>query len=244
MGSSCRFGIIVQARLKSTRLPRKILSELAGKTMLEQIVKRCKQSRYAGNRVVVICPTGEGEEIFTHTGIVPYEGPELDLLSRFLVPVRKLNIECAVRVTADCPLVCPVMMDTMIEETATPCTINWDPRTWPDGIDLDVWGRQLLEDLDKEFTSPADREWWATKAVHEKIPKRLITSVTTWNTRDLTRYRLTVDHAEDLELVRAVYKAQGNDTWTVKKITDWLDKNPKIKALNQKHVDGTFGDIY
>ncbi len=244
MSANVRFGIVVQARLKSTRLPKKVLARLYGKTMLEQIVNRCKKSKYAGGRVVVICPIGEGEEIFTHTGIVPYEGPELDLLTRFLIPVRKLNLECIVRVTADCPLVCPVMIDTMIEETSSPCTVNWDPRTWPDGIDLDIWGRQLIEDLDKELTTPEEREWWATKAVHEKVPDRLISRVTAYGTKDYTRYRLTVDHQEDLDLVRLVYKAQGGNCWPVKKITDWLDANPSVFKLNQKHVDGTFGDIY
>lgn len=236
-------GIIIQARLGSKRYPRKILAPLAGKTVLEQIMNRCRKSQLAGKHVVVACPEGEGEEIYTHTGIAPYEGPENDLLTRFLGAARQMDLDVAIRVTADCPLVCPEMIDLMTAQmNMNECSaaVNWIPRTWPDGADLDVWGREELERLDGRFKTPRQREWWATEAAHK-------------HTRDIgffqnmkenwSRYRVTLDYPEDMHVVRSIYHAQGNSCWPWTVIVKWLDRHPAVREYNRKRVNN-FGDIY
>lgn len=235
-----RRGIVIQARLKSTRYPKKILAPLAGRTVLENVYSRCRRSVLAGESAVVACPTDDSEEIFTTTGIVPYEGPEEDLLTRFLIPVRRLGFDVVARVTADCPLVCPDMLDIMFGNLGNADGIvNWKIRCWPDGADIDIWSRNLLEEIDGRLKTPKEREWWASIVAHSD--RYDVIQVTNMN-GDWSRYRLTLDYPADMEVIKRVYAAQGNECWDWPMIVHCLKKHPEWRKFNKDHV-GNFGDI-
>lgn len=229
---------VVQARLSSKRLPRKVLAKIGDRTMLEQIVRRCKAARTI-DVVVVACPIGDDEEIFSTTGIMPIPGSETDLVSRLVSAAKVIEPKAThfVRVTADCPLVCPRMIEHLswnVMNTTAKCVTNWKKRTFPDGMDLDCWNISWLEALELK-----DREYFAQEVI-TKFSRDMVMSVE--NPTDLSRnYRLTVDYPEDLDMIRKVYEAMGNEVWDSQHIISYLESRPKIRKMNLKHVDGLFG---
>ncbi len=227
--------IVIQARLSSTRLPGKVLLPLAGRPMLSQIHRRCSSVRKVP--VVVACPEKDQEAIFTHTGIVPYGGPEEDLLTRLLIPLRKLECDALIRVTGDCPLVDPQMIQDFInvaKSERTPIVTNtYPPRMWPNGVDLELYHRGFLEDMDKALQGK-DREYfysWCLKNCGEHAFTKINPDT------DAHRVRLTVDYPEDLKLMEAIYKAQGREIWPIRDILLWLyrPENRSLMQLNKKY---------
>ena len=139
---------VVQARLASKRLPKKVLCKLGDRTMLEQIVRRCKAARTI-DTVVVACPVGDDQEIFEATGILPIPGSDTDLVGRLTSAVKVADSKAThfIRITGDCPLVCPRMIEHIswnAMNSGAKIVTNWKRRTFPDGMDLDAWDMDWL----------------------------------------------------------------------------------------------------
>jgi spore coat polysaccharide biosynthesis protein SpsF (cytidylyltransferase family) len=229
-----RCAIVIQARLNSTRLPKKVLEVVDGWPMLTQLHRRVKTSKRA-TAVIVACPTQDLEEIEMKTGLNCYGGPEHDLITRLMGAVESVEADIMVRVTADCPLVDPGMIDNMIglchKAKNAGWALNWEPRKFPDGLDVDVWKVDYLKYLDKKLQGN-DREYFASWCLRNHEPHMAFT-----NDEDHSRFaRLTVDYPEDLELIRAVYAEMNGDNWSANQIMRWLSENPGIKALNAMHI--------
>lgn len=231
---------VVQARLSSKRLPKKVLARLGNSTMLEQIVRRCKAARTI-DAVVVACPIGDDQEIFEATGIMPIPGSETDLIGRLTSAAKVAEPKAThfVRVTADCPLVCPRMIEHLswnVMNTKAQVVTNWKRRTFPDGLDLDCWNIEFLENA---YGSIQDHEYFAQEVLQKYTPE---TVMSIENPADLSmKYRLTVDYPEDLDMVRKVYEAQGNEIWGSQEIISYLESRPAIRKMNLKRIDGRFG---
>jgi spore coat polysaccharide biosynthesis protein SpsF (cytidylyltransferase family) len=233
--------VVVQARLGSERLPNKVLSRLGGSTMLAQIVRRCRASRVV-DEVVVASPVGDDQKIFEATGIMPIPGPEKDLLTRLLNAARKTDADVMIRVTADCPFVCPRMIESMVSHHSfmkKPMTVNWIGRTFPDGLDLEVYDVEWLEQLGKVMTDEDEREYFAQWIVEnadadtvEKIANPEVLG---------HKYRFTVDYPEDLEFVKRIYAAMKDQIWDSRQIIDYLQRNKHLLKINAHRIDGKFG---
>lgn len=232
--------VVVQARLSSKRLPRKVLAKIGDRTMLEQIVRRCKAARTI-DAVIVACPIGDDVSIFEETGLTCLPGSEEDLIGRLTSAVKASEPKAThfVRVTADCPLVCPRMIEHLswnVMNTAAKVVTNWKKRTFPDGLDLDCWDLAWLEEV---YGSVKDKEYFAQEII-STYPKETVMSVE--NPTDLSRaYRFTVDYPEDLDMVRKVYEAQGNEIWDSQQVISYLESRPAIRKMNLKKIDGFFG---
>lgn len=230
--------VVVQARLSSKRLPKKILAKLGDRTLLEQVVRRCKAARTV-EAVVVACPIGDDQEIFESTGIMPIPGSETDLVGRLTSAAKVHQATHFVRVTADCPLVCPRMIEHLswnVMNTKAKVVTNWKKRTFPDGLDLDAWE---IDFLDKSYGSIQDKEYFAQEIITTYTPS---TVMSIENPKDLSRsYRLTVDYSEDLDMVRKVYEAMGNEIWESQHVISYLEMRPKLRTMNLKRIDGNFG---
>lgn len=229
-----RVAIIIQARLDSQRLPKKVLSEVEGLTMLEQLHKRMKASKRA-TAVVVACPVKDQAEIERETGLHCYGGPEQDLVARLLGAAQMVEADMMVRITADCPLADPGMIDLGIGELYKAkykgwCQ-NWQPRTYPDGLDYDIWRVDYLKYLDKNLTGQ-DREYFASWCAENKED-----NIAVINGQDLSRLcRLTVDYEEDLALVRNVYHEMAGSVWNANEIISYVLGNPDVNKLNSMHI--------
>lgn len=198
--------VIVQARLSSARLPSKVLLPLAGAPailrMMERVVRVGLPARVATSDQPSDDPLVEALEA---AGVTVVRGPLDDVLSRFTLALPK-EADTVVRLTGDCPLVDPSLVRRHLDRhrAAQPFaeyTTNAVVRTEPDGLDVEVIARPLLERAAREATRPYDREH-VTPWI-----KRHARTVPVAEEEDLSPLRLTLDTRADYEQIAAIYDA-------------------------------------
>lgn len=230
----------------STRLPGKALMKIAGKTPIEWIVERLKQSKEVDRVVLITSMAPENDALITEAerlGIGWYrETSETDLIARYLNAVKKFEADAFVRVTADCPLVDAALVDRLVAEyRAHPdsydALTNVIPPTYPDGSDLDVITRLLLERLDREIPVDDIHREWVTPYLYKQDRGFRIYAVT--SERPLEGYRITLDYPEDLALITKVFEHFGDRYMSLDEIIAYLDANPDVRALVEQHLDHT-----
>lgn len=205
--------VIVQARMRSTRLPGKVLMDLAGRPMLAQQLSRLKKCQLADE---IIVATTKGTEDRSIVRLARQEcvgcfcGSEQDVLSRYVGAAMKVHADVVVRITADCPLVDPEIIDKVIAELidhGTECDYasNVLQRTFPRGMDVEAMFIDTLRRMDRLSQSKLAREH-VTIFLRSERPDLFITrSVEDQeNNSDL---RWTVDTEQDLKFVRALYES-------------------------------------
>jgi spore coat polysaccharide biosynthesis protein SpsF len=232
---------IIQARMASTRLPDKVLAEIEGRPMLAHVVERA--AAIDGVDDVVVATTTDSVdtailEIAPSIGALPFAGHPTDVLDRYYQAATKFEAEGVVRITADCPLIDPIVSGQIVSrfnrgdlDYAT----NLLETTYPDGFDTEVVSYGALEHIWKIATLPSDREHVITYIrTNPEIFK-------VWNlTRepDLSHIRWTVDEPDDLEFVRAVFEnlPKTKDRYpSAEAILDMLKAHPEIAALHPDH---------
>lgn len=204
---------IVQARMSSTRLPGKSMADVEGEPMLALLLRRLRHSRKI-ERIVVATSTESADDPIAHIarelGGEVFRGSRDDVLSRFVGAAEGAS-DALVRVTGDCPLIDPVIVDEVIRLFhATPGCVyasNVEPRTFPDGLDVEVLSSERLRRLEVETDDPYDREH-VTTAIRREL-HRLPSAALVCEER-LGELRWTVDTTEDLEFVREVAARLGS----------------------------------
>jgi spore coat polysaccharide biosynthesis protein SpsF len=203
--------IIVQARMTSTRLPGKVLMDVAGRPMLSQQLRRLKICQRA-DEIVVATTTNTTDDrvvaVAEQEGIRWFRGSERDVLSRYVGAAREAKAEIVVRVTADCPLIDPWEVDRVIADLEAHSQLadyaaNIIQRTFPQGLDAEAMFLDTLTRVDRLAQSEKCREH-VTIFIYQEHPELfLIRSVMDSNNNSDLRW--TVDLPEDLELVRKIY---------------------------------------
>ncbi|SHI85050.1 spore coat polysaccharide biosynthesis protein SpsF [Hymenobacter daecheongensis DSM 21074] len=229
-------GIITQARMGSTRLPGKVLLTARGHSMLHYHVARLQAS---GLPIFIATTTQPADEAIAQWaaqhGIPCHRGDVDDVLSRYHETARKFGLDTIVRVTSDCPLLDgPLIGSTVAEYQAAHnpqlYISNGLQRTYPRGLDFEVFSRQLLEEAQRYATSLSDREH-VTPYLHQNRSGRVeIRQVV--RTPDASRYRLTLDTAPDFELLRVLFEQYQADTLSTDELIALLDRHPELVALN------------
>lgn len=211
---------IVQARVGSSRLPGKVLAEVAGRPMLWYPIRRTQLAKRVDQVVVAIPDTLEDLDIAQLCAawdVHCIAGPEHDVLARYLAIAQawQPTPDIIVRITADCPLIDPGVIDAVLtlfdrQETASVVYASniFPERTFPDGLDVEAFPLSTLELLSELATDPADREH-VTAYLHRHPkqflgPERAIRSARL--PARLGDLRWTVDTAEDLAFVRMVFE--------------------------------------
>src|SRR4051812_1518480 len=150
--STLRTVAIIQARMGSSRLPGKVLQDLGGQSVLAWVVAAARATPGV-SAVIVATSTKAGDDAVAgwcdKAGVACHRGSEQDVLDRFLTAARATAADAILRVTADCPLLDPQVCGVVIElmrRTGADYACNFDPRSWPDGLDAEVFTRALLED--------------------------------------------------------------------------------------------------
>ena len=147
---------IIQARMNSTRLPGKVLLTIGDKTVLEYVVERVAQAKTIAKVIVATTEKPEDSVIVNWAkkkGIDVYGGSEDDVLDRFYQAARQHNLQHIVRITADCPLIDPDVIDKIVEyyfKTGKDYCANILERSYPDGLDVEVFSFAALERALKE----------------------------------------------------------------------------------------------
>jgi len=227
---------IVQARTGSTRLPGKVLLDLGGKTVLARVLERAAASRSLSEVAVA---TGIGAEnlpivkFCAAKDIRVFCGSEDDVLDRFYQFAKLVKPKNIVRITADCPLLDPRVIDLVVQahfRSGADYTTNTLPPTFPDGEDVEVLTFRALERAWNAATLMSEREH-VTPYIrnHPRIFK--IRSVR--NAVDLSGKRWTLDNPEDLKFISAVYRAfKGRGMFGMDDILRLLSKRPELEKIN------------
>jgi spore coat polysaccharide biosynthesis protein SpsF len=198
---------IIQARMGSSRLPGKVLTDLGGAPMLTHVVRRLAAARSV-SEVVVATTTATADDAVAAAarklGVGVHRGSETDVLARFLGAAREAAAEAIVRVTADCPLLDAEVVDQVIQALTRDVDYasNTHERTFPRGLDVEAVHRDVLERLGRLGTSPAAREH-VTAFIMEHPQLFQIAQVRA--DTDDSDLRWTVDTPDDLAAVRLLY---------------------------------------
>jgi spore coat polysaccharide biosynthesis protein SpsF len=202
---------IIQARLGSTRLPGKVLAEVGGRPLLARQIERLRRARTLDELVVATTTKTDDDAIkqLAHAlGVGCFRGPADDVLHRFALAARDAAADVVVRVTADCPLIDPTIIDQAVraiceQPAACDYASNVLERTYPRGLDVEaMWSDALLR-MDRLARSPSAREHVTTFARFERPDLFLLRSIRDWE--DNSDLRWTVDTAEDLEYIRRLW---------------------------------------
>lgn len=233
-------GAIVQARMNSTRLPGKVLLNVNGRPMLSYMLERVASAKSIDQIMVATSnepQDGVISDFCRHEGVLCYQGSLEDVLDRYYQAARELGCSVVVRLTADCPVIDPRVIDMVINTYRcgkydyVSNTVPPETRTFPDGMDVEVFSFEALERAWKEASKPSDREhvtfyFWKNPDLFSTIRHDL--SVNN------SEYRLTVDYPEDFEVICSIFRElySQKPQFAMQDIIAYLQAHPDILAKN------------
>lgn len=229
---------VLQARTSSSRLPGKVLRPILGKPMLLRQIERLGRCREFDKLVVATSTSPDDDELaatLAAEGVAVARGSLDDVLDRFMTAARPFKPETVIRLTGDCPLADPALIDTVIRyfrDGGFDYASNVDPPTSPDGLDVEVMTMAALERTHATTTKMSDREH-VTLFIRANPSLFRIGNYT--STPDLSQLRWTVDEPADLDFVRSVYAAlyPRNPAFGTPDILAFLERNKDVQAVNQ-----------
>lgn len=236
-----RIVAIIQARIGSTRLPGKVLLDLAGEPMLVRVVNRCRRAKTV-QEVVVATTTKQADEaivkVSAERGWPCFLGRENDVLDRYYWTAIQYQADVIVRITSDCPLIEPEIVDRVVQEfldlqPGVDYASNVFPRrTFPRGLDTEVMRFDVLEQAWHKDNNPAWREH-VTPYIQRNPDLFHIHGVI--NKVNYSYMRWTVDTPEDLAFVRCIYDHFVCDRFSWREVLAVLEQHPEWLEIN-RHV--------
>jgi spore coat polysaccharide biosynthesis protein SpsF len=248
---------IIQARRASTRLPDKVLLDLAGQPMLVRVVERTSRAKTIDGILVATTMEPDDQAIVALCqahGYPCYRGSMFDVLDRYYQAATQAEADIIVRITADCPVIDPHVIDETVQAlgmksydfAANRLPPPWG-RTYPIGLDTEACTFKALEIAWKEARELYQREHVmpfmyenarvfdirGQKSFPSLSPNPRFSAILLNNERDYGALRWTVDTPDDLELVRQIYQRfPGRDDFTWLEILELLEKEPALSLIN------------
>lgn len=230
---------VLQARVSSSRLPGKVLLPILDKPMLEHEIQRVQSSKKLGKLVVATSTNEEDdaiESLCKQLGVACFRGDLNNVLSRFYHAALPFSPEHVVRLTGDCPVIDPDIIDSVVSfhmwggYDYTSNTIN---PTFPDGLDVEIMKFSVLKEAFEQAKLPFQLEH-VTPYIYQHSEKYRLGSYE--GNVDLSALRWTVDELEDFDFIRWVYKELYpiNPFFKLTDIHALLEKHPNATAINAK----------
>lgn len=228
---------IVQARMSSTRLPGKVLTEICGKPLLKWLLNRIMSVQEIDEVVVATTTNPADDELqfwLNTESVFSFRGSEDDVLDRYYSCAKERHADVIVRVTADDPLKDPVLIKRAItilinDHNIDYCSNTLHP-TYPEGLDIEVFRFAALEHAYKEARLTSEREH-VTPYIW-KNPQLFFIKQFKWD-RNLSGWRWTVDKPADLELMKIIFTHFcDNPLVPFTEIVDFLEKTPELLLIN------------
>jgi spore coat polysaccharide biosynthesis protein SpsF len=242
MDKTSRVVAIIQARMGSSRMPGKILMDIAGLPMLTRVVER---TRYASTIDEVVVATTIDEEdnavvkFCQDRGYAYIRGDNDDVLSRYMKAAQAFNADIIVRITADCPLMDPDVIDRTVKvflsaypeaQFGTNRGLNQIKRTYPIGMDVEVMTFDALETAFREAKEPYQREH-VTPFLYETVGRFEKTSIDA--NGEYGDQRWAVDTPEDLTFVREIYaRLDDLENFHFEDVISLLEREPNLLEIN------------
>lgn len=232
-------GCIIQARLGSTRLAGKVLRLLDNQnTVLDYTINQTRESKLIDKIIIATTTLSEDDKIVNQMSekkVDCFRGDPSDVLDRYYQCAKKFSIPTIVRITSDCPLMDPNVIDDVItkfQNDSYDYVSNVHPITYPIGIAVEVFSFRALEDAWKNAKLPSEREH-VTPYMYNHEEKFKVFNVE--YSGNLSNIRLTVDRINDLELVKMVVSKIKNRPILLSDILDLYRNEPRMFEINQNY---------
>lgn len=234
---------IIQARMGSMRLPGKILKTINGKTLLEYQIERVKQARSI-DQIIIATTVKDSEQpivdLCEKLGVDYYRGSEENVLSRYYEGAQTFGVDVVARLTSDCPIIDPKVIDQVVKhyldnQSSVDYVSNTLERTYPRGLDTEVFSFEALGKAYHEAVLPRDKEH--VTAYFYTNPN-LFKLQGIKNETDYGSYRWTVDTAEDFELIQLILTElyNPNQLFLLGDVIKLLKDHPEWNEINA-HIE-------
>ena len=230
---------IIQARMESTRLPGKVLMDIGGETMLSRVVHRSRRAALVDEIVVATTVKPNDDAIVAECKRIDapiFRGEEENVLDRYFKAAEAYRAEAVVRITSDCPLIDPEIVDEIVHvflKEKPDYASNALERTFPRGLETEVMTLDSIGRVWREAREAYQRVH-VTPYIYQNPALFRLLSVTA--EADYSDHRWTVDTPADLDFVQAVYARLGNDdSFSWRHVLKILDREPDLMDLN-RHI--------
>ncbi len=227
---------IIQARMGSTRLPGKVLTDLNGQPVLSRVVDRVRRASSVRRVVVATTSSATDEPLVSECrriGVPCFRGSERDVLDRYFQATGHFGCEAVLRITADCPLIDPELIDELIAaftQQQPDFACNVAPRAYPRGLDAEVFTAEALQRAWELARAPHQREH-VTAIFYER--RDLFRMISMRGDCDYSHYRWTLDTADDLRLIRAIYEHfAGVREFGWRDVIALMQQRPELEHMN------------
>lgn len=228
---------IVQARMGSTRFPNKVMKPIAGRPMIEVLLSRLSRAKEVDAILIATSEDPSNQPLVDHAralGYLCFQGSENDVLDRFYQAAKSVSARAVVRITGDCPLVDPALVDEVVrgfKASNVDYFSNISPPTYPDGLDVEVFTFEALEKAAVEASKAPEREHVTPYLRENPGFKRGLFK----NDEDLSGLRWTVDEPADLEVIGKVFDRFAPDIhFSWRSVLALQQAHPEIFEANQK----------
>lgn len=238
-----KIAAIIQARMGSTRLSGKVMKDLNGKTVLSHVIERVRQSKLIED-IIIATTIHERDNIIEteaiNYGSKVYRGSEDDVLSRYYFAAKENNVDTIIRITSDCPLIDPNVIDEIIKfylkgnyDLVTNAGSDLTQRTYPRGLDTEIFSFEVLENAFINGKESYHREH-VTPFIYEHSKKIYYFK----NKVDYSKYRWTLDTEEDYKLISEIYNRlyKGTHDFYLPDIIELFKAEPGLFTFNA-HIE-------
>jgi len=231
------YGIIVQARMDSTRLPGKVLMNLNGISLLECLLTQLKNSQTVDSIIVATTQNDEDnviENFVREQQISIFRGNDLDVLDRYYKCAKKYLLKNIIRITADNPFIDPKILDSVVNlhKTDDYDYVNtFYKKSFPVGTEVEVFSFKVLEETWKKAMKPSEREH-VTPYIYNNPKKFSIGFLE--NHENTSHLRWTVDKIEDLNFVTELFKRVTKQPILINHLLEIIKNEPNLLEINQK----------
>jgi len=227
---------IIQVRMGSTRLPGKVMKKLNGISLLECQLNQLQYCRLL-DQIIIATTTNPEDNIiekFAHSkDIQCFRGSSLDVLDRYFQCAKKFNLKHIARITSDCPLIDPTIVDQTIEiynKETYDYVNNFYKRSFPSGTEVEIISFNTLEKTWKEAKKPSEREH-VTPYIYNNPMKFKIGKLE--YKKNISNLHWAVDRIEDLKLVKTLYQKINKKPILLDDILNLIKKDPSLLEINK-----------
>jgi spore coat polysaccharide biosynthesis protein SpsF len=235
----------IEARMQSSRLPGKVLAEVRGEPALTRLVRRLRRCRLL-DEIVLATSDGPADDVLEQWAVSEdvafHRGSEADVLQRVVEAHRKVRSDIVVEVCGDCVMLDPALVDMAVKTfSENDCDVvsNANPRTYPNGMDVQVFRLSDLEEVETCCADPAVREHVSLYFYEHPGDYRILQLMAPPRCH-APDYRLLLDYPEDLRFINEVYsrlEPDHGDGFGLEEIMDLLRREPALLDINRRCIE-------